>query len=377
MKFTHPEAGLTSPFLELTEDPEQADFIFSFQSLYAPSELKQLVDRRPDILINQFPYEGAFVQKDHLAREILKQHGLPRPNWAIETYDLDVQLGEFVGAELLATDRGEKPVWIIKPAGGTRSQGHVVTRGTAQVLRLIDAGGGSRVAQRYIVSISFVVLRYRSVHSILLYLLTQFSLLSVLPKENPLCYEGKKIDCRCIVMMTSADPPGRPTLYMHNRVFFRIASKKHSISTPSDLVDNQSVLTAMYLLGESDELGKIPVDHKVIAQLEEEYKHIGFDWEHAILPRIHTMIRELFNGMTKSYPAMNNSRCRALYGVDVMFEIASGVVEPKLTEISFCPANNAVGDNHERDEQLYRNYNNDIFSCMFLNECSDTITKLQ
>ena len=153
MKLTHPESGLTSPFFELTEDPEQADFIFSFQSLYAPSELKQLVDRRPDILINQFPYEGAFVQKDHLAREILKQHGLPRPNWAIETYDLDVQLGEFVGAELLATDREEKPVWIIKPAGGTRSQGHVVTRSTAQVLRLIDAGGGSRVAQRYIVSI--------------------------------------------------------------------------------------------------------------------------------------------------------------------------------------------------------------------------------
>jgi hypothetical protein len=158
MKLTHPESGLTSPFFELTEDPEQADIIYSFQSLYAPSELKQLVDRRPDILINQFPYEGAFVQKDHLAREILKQHGLPRPNWAIETYDLDVQLGEFVGAELLATDRGEKPVWIIKPAGGTRSQGHVVTRSTAQVLRLIDAGGGSRVAQRYIVSILFVVL---------------------------------------------------------------------------------------------------------------------------------------------------------------------------------------------------------------------------
>ena len=59
-----------------------------------------------------------------------------------------------------------------------------------------------------------------------------------------------------------------------------------------------------------------------------------------------------------------------------MFD-ASGDVEPKLTEISFCPANNAVGDNHERDEELYRNYNNDIFKCMFLNECSDTITKLQ
>lgn len=87
-----------------------------------------------------------------MAREIQQQHGLPRPKWALETYDLDIQMTEFIGAALLAAERGEQPMWIIKPAGGTQSRGHVVTKSTAQVLKLIDAGGGSRVAQRYVVS---------------------------------------------------------------------------------------------------------------------------------------------------------------------------------------------------------------------------------
>jgi hypothetical protein len=155
MELSHPEAGLASSAFELTQDPAEADIIYSFKSLFGPGEMQQLLDKRPNTLINQFPFEGAIVQKDHLCREILKQHGLPRPDWSIETYDLDVQLGEFVGGALLAAERGEKPLWIIKPARGTQSQGHVVTHSTAQVLKLIDAGGESRVAQRYIVSALF------------------------------------------------------------------------------------------------------------------------------------------------------------------------------------------------------------------------------
>ena len=116
---------------------------------------------------------GAFVQKDHLAREIQKQHGMPLPSWAIETYDLDVQLAEFVGASLFEKDRRLQeiqddndndndntietlnPLWIIKPAKGTRSKGHVVTRNLAQIIKILDSSGGSRIAQRYIVSLIF------------------------------------------------------------------------------------------------------------------------------------------------------------------------------------------------------------------------------
>eukprot|EP00978_Attheya_sp_CCMP212_P007364 scaffold17121_cov60-Attheya_sp.AAC.3 len=175
MELAHPVTGLTSPHFALTSSMEDADIIYSYRQLYAPgpNNLRDMIESkisegRAAPLVNQFPYEGAFVQKDHLGRELLKQHGLPRPNWAIETYDLDVQLGEFVGAAILAQEKHRQqqvekdefslqaeehaPLWIIKPAGGTQSKGHVVSRSIAQVLKIVDAGGDSRVAQRYIVS---------------------------------------------------------------------------------------------------------------------------------------------------------------------------------------------------------------------------------
>lgn len=154
MGLGHAEAGLSPSRFQLTSTIEAADIVYSYASLFVPGDLKALIDSSPNIQINQFPYEGAFVQKDHLGREILQQHGLPRPDWALETYDLDVQLAEFVGAATLYAEcNGEEAIWIIKPARGTQSKGHVVTKSTAQVLRMVDAGGESRVAQRYIVRI--------------------------------------------------------------------------------------------------------------------------------------------------------------------------------------------------------------------------------
>jgi hypothetical protein len=169
---------------------------------------------------------------------------------------------------------------------------------------------------------------------------------------------------------------------MHNRMFFRIAGKKHSVSAASDLIDDESILTAMHLVDAEKEdkpsRELLPVDVKTISKLEESYFDVGFQWSDAILPKVHTMVRELFNGMTRAYPAMGKStRSRALYGVDVMFEITADGVEPKLTEVTFCPANNAMSDAYERDEDLYRHYSTDVFKCLFLGKVAESITKLQ
>jgi hypothetical protein len=179
-------------------------------------------------------------------------------------------------------------------------------------------------------------------------------------------------------MMTSAKN-GSPKLYMYNRFYFRIASKRHSVSSPSDLMDHQSVLSAMHLV-DSEEEGDatvLPIDTKTIAQLEADYGEAGFRWNELILPNIKTLIRELLTGMAKAYPAMGDSdQYRALYGVDTMFSIESGGIEPKLTEVSFCPSNNAICDAYERDDRDFRNYNTDVFNCLFLGKVSDNITRL-
>ena len=339
----HPDAGLSKEIFQLVNNIHDADIIYSYKSLFAPGSLRDEIAKRDNVLVNQFPYEGAFVQKDHLGREILLKYGLPRPPWALETYDLDCQLGEFIGAALLDQ---ENAIWIIKPASGTQSKGHVVTQSLPQVLRLIDAGGPSRVAQRYI--------------------------------QHPVCYQGRKVDCRCIVMMTPH------SLYMHKRVYFRIAAKEHSIQRALDLVDHERVLSAMHLVDlnnpqvEHTDRTLLPIDFLTIAKLEQDYGDAGFTWESIILPKIHTLIKELFNGMKQAYPAMSaSSKSRAVYGVDVMFEVGKDGIEPKLTEVTFCPANNAICDAYQRDEDLYRNYNTDIFKCAFLGQVSDSVVYLQ
>jgi hypothetical protein len=168
---------------------------------------------------------------------------------------------------------------------------------------------------------------------------------------------------------------------MHNRAFFRIAGKNHSVSAAYDLIDYESILTAMHLV-DADKEDKpsrllLPIDVKTIAKLGARYSDVGFQWNDVILPKIHTMIRELFNGMTRAYPAMGkSSRSRALYGFDVMFETTADGVEPKLSEVAFCPANNAICDAYERDEDLYRHYNTDVFECLFLGKVAESITKI-
>jgi Tubulin-tyrosine ligase family len=372
MKLKDPECGLeaNSPHFVLVDTLEEADIVYSFTSAFAPNSpifnhLKQSANK--NVMINQFPYEGAFVQKDHLARELLKQHGLPRPLWSLETYDLDVHLAEFVGAVLNDDDPNKgssdkPPLWIIKPAHGTQSKGHVVTRSLAHVIRLLDAVSGRRVAQRYI--------------------------------ERPVCLNGHKVDCRCLVLMmpsraTCESPAAHlPILYMHQTLYFRVAHKPHQIATARDLTDHESVLTATHILdannrSSKDELRKLPAYHETIARLEAQYPNNAFDWNGKLLPQIQTMIRELFNGMTLAYPAMMESKTsRALYGVDVMFQLDGTndggiVVTPKLTEVTFCPANNAICEAYVQDDDVTRSFNKDVFECLFLGLESPNLQRLQ
>lgn len=64
MELGDPEAGLSPSRYELTSSLEEADIIYSYQSLFAPGQLKAFIKSHQSIMINQFPYEGAFVQKE-------------------------------------------------------------------------------------------------------------------------------------------------------------------------------------------------------------------------------------------------------------------------------------------------------------------------
>lgn len=68
MHLHHPVSGLTDERFVMTDDLGEADVIYSFHHILSPSFQKQIrekidADRVKNIFINQFPFEGAFVQK--------------------------------------------------------------------------------------------------------------------------------------------------------------------------------------------------------------------------------------------------------------------------------------------------------------------------
>ena len=82
-----------------------------------------------------------------------------------------------------------------------------------------------------------------------------------------------------------------------------------------------------------------------------------------------------------AFPAMGESKqSRALYGVDVMFQVddceGALIITPKLTEVTFCPANNAICDAYVRDDG-WKLYNKEIFECLFLETISNNIARLK
>jgi len=197
-------------------------------------------------------------------------------------------------------------------------------------------------------------------------------------QEYPMGLAGKKVDCRCLVVLAHIEESLH--LYVHNRMFFRVASKPHTIKGPSDWVDEQSVLTAMHLVTNKDSNDNqrplLAPDYKVIAQMEKDY---GFNWSEQVLPKIYILLTELFRGMTEAYPAMKSaSNSRALYGIDIIFDAKdSPFIEPKLTEVSFCPSNNALAiEAYEKDQELFDNFSNNLFECLVCGITSPNMTQL-
>ena len=378
MGLAHAESGLDTSIYELVQDPLQADIFFVFQSLFRPncpiynhtqnlSRPTNLVSKEDEkeqepndgerqVLINQFPYEGAWVQKDHLARGILEQHGWPLRDWALPSFDLDVHLAHFVALassqslSSSSTSTTNPSLWIVKPAHGTQSRGHVITSSVAQIVQLCQAGARSRVAQRYL--------------------------------DHALTDQaGRKIDCRCLVVVQGGIGGTIPQLYLHKRVYFRIAHLRHSVQEPQDWINPHIVFTASHLVADqamaqqqqhleeeksssgdnkdtTNDIETLPVDYKTIAHLEAIYPG-EFDWQMVQWPKIQQLVRELFEGMWHAHAdkldSSKTSCCRAVYGIDVMFERipqhdnndqagdnASFLIEPKLTEVTFCPSNNGT-----------------------------------
>jgi len=87
-----PIGGLTHKRFKIVDSLEEADVIWSAENNLKNRDEETIKGK----FVNQFLYEGAFVMKDNLCRELQNQWGEGR-SWCVEGYDLDCQFDEFVG----------------------------------------------------------------------------------------------------------------------------------------------------------------------------------------------------------------------------------------------------------------------------------------
>jgi hypothetical protein len=324
---------LPRDMFELVDNASDADF------LLLVANVKDFLSIPPRQRISQFPYEGGFVRKDLLPltvrRYCFRRDGSDdkrqvEPEWWLPCYDTSTEFHLLYNDFLYRLRTGQSNDWIVKPAQGTRAQGHRVVFGTDDASDLANAcspfdNSGDKVAQLLV--------------------------------SRPLLVHGKKFDLRVIVVVRSFDPFDA---YVHNFFYARLANKAYDASRLDDeevalTVSAYDVDTAKAQRQERrtrDELRAAFLRRYFDVELgpegllsgsDAEYKE-GLAWWDQTVSRVHAMLRELFSGVAPSIGHW--PRSRAYYGVDVIFDASDpsyitskGVTiptpMPKLVEVNY------------------------------------------
>jgi len=193
----------TMPQISFTEDPNLATHWFHIL------QQKNFLNVPPNIILNQFPYEGGFVRKDLLPltirRHAYKTPGDPTtaPDWWLSCFDLSTEFHLFTeefqrikgvnnGTEVGMPLLGNK--WVIKESQGTHSQGSKVVSTLKEASNYISCDINSDkeyIAQQLV--------------------------------ETPLLVNGKKFDLRVWIFIrafgnTQEDFEGFMSKFFHARV---------------------------------------------------------------------------------------------------------------------------------------------------------------
>ncbi|CAL7951039.1 unnamed protein product [Xylocopa violacea] len=316
---------------EIVNNEDEADILW-YTSHF--KEYKELSVRSPHVFVNQFPFENVLTIKDLLSivcrRKASEKSYNPDtletyPEWLPTTYNLSMELVEFVAyfeqRELMGLDNH----WICKPWNLARGLDTHVTKNLFHILRLPSTG--PKIAQKYI--------------------------------TNPVLYErpeiGKvKFDVRYVVMLESVKPL---RVYAYKNFFLRFANKEFALN-------NFDVYEQHFTVMNYSE--DIPLCHVKCADFILEWKkqYPDFSWTERVEPKILHMFREVFEAAVAEKPPKGiaeNPQSRAVYAIDLMLEWKKEEMQPLLLEINFSP-------DCKRACEYYPNFYNDIFKCLFLDD---------
>ncbi|OAD56863.1 Tubulin--tyrosine ligase-like protein 12 [Eufriesea mexicana] len=328
-QYTYINEYLNDQAFEIVENEDEADILWYLSHF---KEYKELSIRSPHVFVNQFPFENVLTIKDLLSivcrRKVGEKSYDPEtletyPQWLPTTFNLNLELVQFMAYFEQRESMGLDNHWICKPWNLARGLDTHITRNLFYILRLPSTG--PKIAQKYI--------------------------------TNPVLYErpeiGKvKFDVRYIVMLKSVKPL---RMFAYRNFFLRFANKEFALN-------NFDVYEQHFTVMNYSE--DTPLCHVKCADfiLEWESQYPDFSWREHIEPKILHVFREIFEAAMMEKPPKGiaeSPRSRAIYAIDLILEWKKGTMQPVLLEINFSP-------DCKRACEYYPNFYNDIFKCLFL-----------
>ena len=204
--------------------------------------------------------------------------------------------------------------------------------------------------------------------------------------EHPLLLGGYKFDCRMYVGVRSLSPP---RLYLYKHWYARVCSQPYAGAPPSDHLAH---VTVQKYLGVQQQfvLGDALVARLSAANATGEFtgessdascgRHGGrFEWEACVKPRLLSALADTFRLLLESGEGGGEwgvGRCRALYGVDILFADSRGWQESGAAAEAAAPTDGAqpvvLEVNYSPDFgkllELHPSFLNDAFAKLFLDE---------
>ncbi|XP_029317383.1 tubulin--tyrosine ligase-like protein 12 isoform X2 [Cottoperca gobio] len=294
--------NLTHPRFQLTEEEEEADIIWSYNHI---KDYRKLSEERPCVMLNQFPCESLVTVKDCMAAVSRRVKGGPQPDWLPETFNLHLELPQFIKRYQMRDERGEDNHWICKPWNLARGLDTHITNNLDYIIRQRE-------------STPKVVCKYL---------------------EDPVLFNREevgmvKFDIRYMLMLRSVQPL---RLYAYDVFWLRFANRPFSLDRFDDYQKHFTVMN----YADEVELKQVNYD-EFIPMFEKQYPlHLWKEVE----AEAFKAFREFFEAASSRpapcgicpYPSS-----RAIYAVDLMLKWSTGqngerVMQPQILEFNFSP----------------------------------------